>query len=266
MLAYQWQSSKGLPVVFLHGLLGSAEDWQPIFRRLQKYPKIRPLALDLPYHGNSRHLQCQGFDDVRQLLHTTLQLTLGEQPFCLVGYSLGGRIALDYTLHAFNPYLQATYLEGANIGLVDQHARSARLANDSYWAARFRDEPIERVLDDWYRQPIFSHLTSQARLALVQTRRKNSGAEIAAMLEATSLAKQPFWGEEITQYLSTRHFSSDFSKLIFLIGEYDHKFRQMVETYQLPYHLVAQAGHNAHQENPEGFVEILLEKLFTYCA
>lgn len=266
MLAYEWQSSQGLPVVFLHGLLGSTKDWQTVFERLQTFPQIRPLAIDLPYHGHSRDIHCQNFDEVRQLLHHTLQAVVGSQPFCLVGYSLGGRIALDYHFHAINPALQATYVEGAHLGLVNEQERTERLASDLLWAKRFRTEPIADVLAAWYQQPVFSHLTPSARAALVALRQQNDGVAIASMLEATSLAKQPFLGEKIALHTAEARIANELASLLFMIGEYDRKFRDIAASYHLPHKLITQAGHNSHQENPARFVEILLENIAPYIA
>lgn len=240
-LSATWLSSHGTPVVFLHGLLGSADDWTAPLLHLQKICRIRPLVVNLPYHGSNQNLACHSFDDARALLHSTFSDLLGNQPFWLVGYSLGGRLALDYALNADNPNLLGTMLEGANIGLATEAERRARWQNDLAWAARFRSEPIKTVLADWYRQPVFADLSDKQRADLIEKRQHNDGTKIAEMLLATSLAKQ------------NDYRSSDWRNVTFLIGERDQKFRQMAEENGLPHRLIAGAGHNAHWENPEGF-------------
>ncbi len=117
MLATTWHSHSGTPVVFLHGFLGSQQDWQPVLSLLQNEIAIRPLTLDLAGHGHSQAISCHSFQQAREQLHHILQQHLAEQPFYLVGYSLGGRLALDYALTTQNPYLKGILLEGANIGL-----------------------------------------------------------------------------------------------------------------------------------------------------
>ena len=246
MLASQWQATSGIPVVFLHGLLGSQQDWAEVFALLQKYSQIRPLAIDLPYHAGSQDVGCTDFADCRQQLHQTLTTQI-SQPFFLVGYSLGGRIALDYAFHQPNPYLKGVILEGANIGLKTEMEKQARWQNDCLWADRFRREPIQNVLTDWYQQPVFADLSPNKRFDFIQKRQNNDGKKIAQMLEATSLAKQPLF--DCTQDL----------RLHFLIGERDLKFREMAENNRLNYQLIQNAGHNAHQHNPKDFVEKLLQ-------
>lgn len=249
ILSFQWHAQHGTPVVFLHGLLGSQQDWQGVLQHLQHFPKIRPLTVDLPFHGLSQAVSCSNFVEIRHQLHATLETTLSSQPFYLVGYSLGGRIALDYSLNQHNPNLLGTILEGANIGLSSESERLARWQNDCRWSARFRQEPLENVLSDWYQQAVFSDLTFAERERYIQARLDNSGERIAQMLEATSLAKQPNYTEPLKQTEKN---------IVFFIGEHDHKFRQMATRYQLPTQLIPNAGHNAHQANAEYFVQKLL--------
>lgn len=249
MLSHQWHAEQGTPVVFLHGLLGSQQDWQAVLQHLQNFPKIRPLTIDLPFHGQSEHITCTDFAELRMQLHTTLENTVGSQPFYLVGYSLGGRAALDYVLNSHNPNLLGTILEGANIGLTSETERQTRWQNDCQWANRFRQEPIEKVLEDWYQQAVFADLSDIERSGYIESRKHNQGERIAQMLEATSLAKQPNYAEQLKQTNKN---------IIFFIGEQDKKFRQMVKQHQLPMQIIENAGHNAHRANTEDFVGKLI--------
>lgn len=249
MLSFQWHAECGTPMVFLHGLLGSQQDWQAVLSHLQNFPKIRPLTIDLPFHGLSERISCADFAELRMQLHATLESTVGSQPFYLVGYSLGGRAALDYLLNSDNPNLVGTILEGTNIGLASESERQARWQNDRQWANRLRQEPIEKVLQDWYQQPVFADLSETERKAYIANRKHNSGNQITEMLKATSLAKQPNYASALKQ--SQKNVS-------FFIGEHDQKFRQIALQYQLPTEIIPNAGHNTHRANPKGFVERLL--------
>lgn len=255
MLANTWHSNRNdgqaMPVVFLHGLLGSQGDWQGVLTLLQNFSQFRPLTIDLPFHGKSENIACQDFADLRAQLHQTLITLLGDTPFFLVGYSLGGRVALDYTFHAKNPHLRGTILEGTNIGLKTKAERKARWQNDQYWANRFRTEPITQVLNDWYQQAVFAHLDACKRSILIKKRQNNSGENIAQMLESTSLAKQ----QDYSDLLKMRE-----KNITFFIGEKDQKFRQIALENQLVHRLIRNAGHNSHDENSLGFVKELIEQ------
>lgn len=249
MLAYQWHGESGMPVVFLHGLLGSQQDWAAIITRLQTFPHIRPLTFDLCFHGNSRSVECQDFPSLRAELATTLKQLIGDQPFWLVGYSLGGRAALDLCLSQSMPHLCGVILEGTNIGLETETDKQDRWYNDCRWAARFETEALENVLNDWYQQPVFADLSPCKRADVIKKRQTNHGGSIAKMLRATSLAKQPFYAEQL---------QSTERPIYFIAGERDNKFRRLAQKYSLSYQLIDNAGHNAHLDNPAQFVERLL--------
>ncbi|MDG6301945.1 2-succinyl-6-hydroxy-2,4-cyclohexadiene-1-carboxylate synthase [Glaesserella parasuis] len=251
MLATTWHSHSGTPVVFLHGFLGSQQDWQPVLSLLQNTIAIRPLTLDLAGHGQSQAISCHSFQQAREQLHFTLQQHLAKQPFYLVGYSLGGRLALDYALTTQNPYLKGILLEGTNIGLSSDEEKKVRWQNDCHWADRLSNEPLANVLEDWYRQPVFANLSESKRTDFIKKRLNNHGQALAQMLKATSLATQPYFSPE-----QRRQFHG---KMLFIIGEKDSKFRQMAEQHQLPYHQIANAGHNTHCENPSAFVKHLIQ-------
>ena len=67
--------------------------------------------------------------------------------------------------------------------------------------------------------------------------------DLAAMLEATSLAVQP----DLRSALRRCHFP-----VHYLCGEHDHKFRAIGAELAAPCQLIHDAGHNAHRENPGG--------------
>ncbi|MDP8034153.1 2-succinyl-6-hydroxy-2,4-cyclohexadiene-1-carboxylate synthase [Pasteurella atlantica] len=252
MLAFKWHNnlnhcSSSIPVVFLHGLLGSQQDWENVLKNLQNFPQIIPLTIDLPFHGESESISCSNFDEVCQKIDQCLQSQI-HQPFWLVGYSLGGRIALHYHLSNNNPYLLGTIIEGANIGLPTEQKKQQRWQNDLHWAERFENEKIENVLQDWYQQAVFSDLNFAKKSELIEKRKQNSGHQIAKMLKATSLAKQKFLLNEVNSS----------SNIYFFIGERDHKFKTQAEQYKLNYQLIENAGHNCHWENPANFITKLM--------
>ena len=87
----QQAGKPGYPwLVFLHGFSGDCREWQGVGERLCDYPR---LYLDLPGHGGSRNLGVTGFDEMSALLTRTL-ISYNILKFWLVGYSLGGRIAM----------------------------------------------------------------------------------------------------------------------------------------------------------------------------
>lgn len=227
-------------LIWLHGLLGNNNEWRVIASRCPEWPS---LAIDLPGHGDSVAVVCTSFDDISAQISATLQMH-GIERYWLVGYSLGGRIAMYHACHGETRGLQGVIIEGGNPGLADVAQREQRLAHDAAWAERFRREPLAEVLADWYQQLVFANLSAVHREALIDARSDNAGAAVADMLEATSLGRQPALAPLLQQLPVP---------LVVLCGGDDHKFQQLARDAGLPLRIVPQAGHNSHLANPQDF-------------
>ncbi|MGM3186083.1 2-succinyl-6-hydroxy-2,4-cyclohexadiene-1-carboxylate synthase [Musicola paradisiaca] len=235
------QARPGAPwLVILHGLLGSGDDWQPLLPHLADWPV---LLVDLPGHGLSRDCRTDGFPDVSRQLNALLAQQ-GIETYWLMGYSLGGRIAMYHACHGDSSGLRGLLVEGGHPGLTTAAEREARALHDAGWAQRFRREPIGQVLADWYRQPVFADLSDAQRAALTERRAHNQGNAVADMLEATSLSRQPLLAEPLCR------LNIPFG---YLCGSLDNKFQALAARYRFRLLTVDGAGHNAHQANPAAF-------------
>ncbi|WP_223254645.1 2-succinyl-6-hydroxy-2,4-cyclohexadiene-1-carboxylate synthase [Pectobacterium peruviense] len=229
-------------LVCLHGLLGSGEDWLPVLPFFRDWPV---LLVDLPGHGASRAIATADFAEVSRQLTATL-LAQGIERYWLLGYSLGGRVAMYHACEGHHDGMLGLLVEGGHPGLPTPEQRTERIQHDARWAQRFRQEPLPDVLLDWYQQAVFADIDSVQCKQLIARRGANHGASVAAMLEATSLGRQPFLAERL-QYLSI--------PFVYLCGASDVKFQTLAAQYGLPLLSVAQAGHNAHQANPAAYAE-----------
>jgi pimeloyl-ACP methyl ester carboxylesterase len=93
MKLYSRIEGSGLPVIILHGLLGSSDNWRAISKRLSQTFKI--YSVDLRNHGQSPHSNIMTYpamaEDVRELLEIEKVSTCH-----LVGHSLGGKVAMQF--------------------------------------------------------------------------------------------------------------------------------------------------------------------------
>ena len=251
ILHARWQGhqrSSKPTLVWLHGFLGTTHDWQPVQHHFIDWPM---LSIDLPGHGGSGSQRVSGFAELSQRLNATLQHYQIEH-YWLIGYSLGGRVAMYYACRAARPGLCGLVVEAGHPGLKDDQQRQARLARDRLWHDRFRDRPLADTLQAWYRQPLFTELTEQQRSELIHHRSAGDGPALAAMLHATSLSQQPDLLPEL------RQLAVPFS---YLCGEWDSKFIQLAMQAGLPLHTIPAAGHNAHRASPAAFSDRLTQLL-----
>lgn len=243
-------------LVFLHGLLGSTADWQPIVTHLSS--DYQCICIDLPGHAGSQAVIANDFQHVQQLIIATLaQYELEHIVF--VGYSLGARIAMTIASDpAVNwPYIiDGMLLESGNPGLNSSAEQLQRGLHDLAWVTRFSEAPLSQVLPDWYQQGVFASLTDTQKATLIETRSHiqadnngfKGGIQISKMLAATSLSKQ----DQLLSQLQHTEFP-----IHMVCGELDPKFVQLTQASQLDYRVVANAGHNVHADQPMVFSELV---------
>jgi len=92
-------------LLFLHGFLGSSEDWIPIMKSLSRSAKC--ISVDLPGHGKSKIQSRNGVNameyvslsiDVVAAVLSQLIDKVAPGKVTLVGYSMGARMALYMAL------------------------------------------------------------------------------------------------------------------------------------------------------------------------
>ena len=234
-------------LVFLHGFSGDCHEWLTVGQAFGAYSR---LYIDLPGHGGSANIAANSLAEVGYLVEKTLN-SYNILKYWLVGYSLGGRVAMYFACQP-REGLCGLVVEGGHPGLTDENQRLLRRHGDAAWAERFRREPLTQVFADWYQQPVFASLDAAQRAALIALRSRNNGGALAAMLQASSLAEQP----DLREPLRAREFPFHY-----LCGERDGKFRAIADELSAITHVINHAGHNAHRENPDAVVACLAQFL-----
>lgn len=210
----------GIPLVFLHGFLGSSADWLPMCSYLHA---CHCLGMNLPGHGDSPFT-------------TTFEFQPPAKKFHLIGYSMGGRLALQYALR-YPEKIGLLLIASAHPGLNTIEAKQQRLKSDAAWAALLLQQPIDEFLKRWYDQPLFVNFRPDLSL-----RRKQNRQALASALLHYSLGHQP-----ILQV----------PKAVHVVGEKDEKFRILHPNAII----VPNASHMVHLENPLAFAQILQHQL-----
>ncbi|WP_043526129.1 alpha/beta fold hydrolase [Litchfieldella xinjiangensis] len=89
---------EGTPLVVIHGLLGSADNWRSHIKQWQKERRV--IAVDLRNHGRSPHAEGMRYAQMAEDVLSVLD-RLGIQRCHLLGHSMGGKVAI--TLARDNP-------------------------------------------------------------------------------------------------------------------------------------------------------------------
>ncbi|VVB08679.1 unnamed protein product [Arabis nemorensis] len=110
LVNWRWKEDKSVPdtptAVLLHGILGSGKNWGTFARRLaHEFPTWQFLLVDLRCHGDSASLKKRGPHSVASTASDVLKLVgqLRLTPRVLVGHSFGGKVALSMVEQAAKP-------------------------------------------------------------------------------------------------------------------------------------------------------------------
>jgi 2-succinyl-6-hydroxy-2,4-cyclohexadiene-1-carboxylate synthase len=241
------------PLVLLHGFLGCAGDWDDLIGRLE--PARDCLAPDLPGHGADPAPIAPGpraFDETVERVAALIEARFDE-PVDLLGYSMGGRLALG--LVADRPdLLRRAAAVGASPGIDDEIERRTRKRDDDFRARSLERGPLEAWLDDWYAQPLFGPLRASPAFAAMRARRAaGDAAALARALRALSPGIQP----------PLRHrLSQSTVPLLLIAGALDAKYAAIgrdlaAASPSIRDAVVPGAGHAPHLEQPDEFLRIV---------
>ena len=183
-------------ILFLHGFLGSSADWMPVARELRA--AWRCVLPDLPGHGRAcfpKQPKLYSLDGAAQAVLVGVQ-----EPVHLVGYSMGGRLALRLALQHPDKFLSLTLIS-ASPGLSMAAERAARRRADDALAKTLEQRGLNAFLPPWYAQNLFGDLRRKPALLrrLLARRRKNDAAELARMLRGCSIGRQPSLWPQLKQ-------------------------------------------------------------------
>jgi 2-succinyl-6-hydroxy-2,4-cyclohexadiene-1-carboxylate synthase len=207
--------------LFLHGFLGGKEDWSEVIQHLP----FSCHPFDLPGHGQTPFTPdfISYFDAVSKQY----------APFHLVGYSMGGRLALQF---AKNFPVASLTLISTHLGLKTAEERKQRLEHDRKLAKEILELPIDEFLTRWYDQPLFKSLMGKVDIKAMRQRQNREG--ISKAIEAYSLGHQDDYSDSLPP---NTHL---------LAGELDEAYRHRGT-------LIPDAGHAIHLEQPLAVAEFL---------
>ena len=242
------QTGEKPPFLLLHGFTGSSQNWQPLLPALT--PHFQVITIDILGHGRSasppdstRYQMAQIAADIITLLD---QQTI--QPAHLLGYSMGGRLALYLTVH-YPERFRSLILESASPGLKTAFERDERRQRDNTLANRIERDGIEAFVDFWERLPLWAsqqQLPKETHARLRRQRLQNNPTGLANSLRGMGTGVQPALWKNLPEVTMP---------VLLMTGELDHKFmgiaQEMAPLFSLAQHTnIPGAGHTIHLEKP----------------
>ncbi len=259
-LAYLHRHGEGPTIVLLHGFAAQKEIWLPMIRNLPR--EYRIVAIDLPGHGQSdrpseaRYRTRDFVEGIGRALEE-----IAPEEFHLMGASLGGKIAMRYTLGhpervktlglispaAFHPPepsdLEEQLADGVNPILVDSREEFDQLVDLLFYDPPFMPWPVASVLarraaeDQSHRRRMWEDLWENRR-------------EIQDELADFSLPVFLVWGRN--------------DRVVDVSGVQVFKDRMANATLEIT--ILEETGHSPMLERPDTLADTYLEFLNTSAA
>lgn len=249
------RAGTGPPLVLLHGFTGSAETWNAL--RVALGTGWTTLTLDLAGHGRSGAPKDPSFYTLEAQTNHVLHAldALGLQRVAVLGYSLGGRVALRFALEQ-PARVTALILESTTPGIADPGERAQRQAADSALASSIEQEGIAAFVERWERLPMWDSqaaLSPETRRRLQAQRMLNDPLGLANSLRGAGAGADP---PQLDRLAGLR------VPTLLIAGALDDKFVALAQIMERAVRgsrltVVPDAGHAVHLERPEIFAQLV---------
>jgi 2-succinyl-6-hydroxy-2,4-cyclohexadiene-1-carboxylate synthase len=231
--------------VFLHGFTHTGASWDSV--RQAYGDRARQLAPDIRGHGTESESEPVDLDHV---IADVSEQAPGS--FTLVGYSMGGRIALHVAL-ALAPRVQRVVLIGASPGIADPAQRAVRRAADERLADELEHSTIEQFASEWARTPVLAGQPPEVAATVHADRLRNTPAGLARALRGLGTGALPSLWERLGELTAPTAL---------VVGERDHKFREVAASMaaaiaQTEVVVAGGCGHAVHLEAPERVAAVI---------
>jgi esterase len=243
------EHGQGQPVIILHGLFGSSDNWLGIMPKLAE--KFRVFALDLRNHGQSPHSAEMNYsilaDDVREFLAAQ---NLGDA--IVMGHSLGGKVAMQFAFSHPQQVQKLIVVDMAPRAYAPAHDRifSALLALDlnSFQTRQQIEQTLEPAIPSLaVRRFLLKNLNRNSDGGLSWKINLQGLAENYPQLGRMLSAPEPFGGPALFVLGEKSDFVNEADlPLIFRLFP-----RAKIET-------IAGAGHWVQADAPDQFVQRVL--------
>ncbi len=251
------QAEQTVPVLLLHGFTGSFRAWSEL---INAYPDYQFIAPNLLGHGGTdapteigRYPLHKVADDLAAIVQR-----FGVSKVNCIGYSMGGRLALAFSLQ--HPHLiQSLTLVSASAGLATDAERSARIESDRKLAEMISLERLDKFVDYWEQIPLFASqqetLTAVQKQVQREERLSHEPQGLIGSLLGMGTGNQPYYLARLQELRMP---------VLLVTGDKDTKFRGIScemakEIADCQEVIITNAGHAVHLEQATAFGDSVMK-------
>ena len=236
------------PILFIHGFMGDKEDWSTIISHLKN--DYYCISIDLPGHGMTPLSKNTSFKNLVEDLAVFISNFLSKRRICVIGYSMGGRVALSLALN-FPERFNSVVLESSSLGISNQQERAIRLQKDKKLlsAIKTKDQK-EKFLKGWYRLPIFGDISSHPNFdKLFKSKLQGNFSSWNNAIAYFSVGAQEDYHKRIRDLEIP---------LLYISGSNDKKYQQIGNQVArlnnlIKHRSIENVAHNTHFEKEDAF-------------
>ena len=238
----------------LHGFLGRGSDWEPLKEKIRKKYKDsfyrQPDLFFQPHHDLSSQFDMPQWAINFNAWARETQASLENRKRVLMGYSMGGRLALHALLHRQSQW-DAAIIMSANPGIFWSTEEIQKRRNwDEIWAQDFLNKDWTQLIEKWHQLPVFSGDPQPYRLLEEQFSR----AALSLAFKNWSVLNHGFELEDLKKISIP---------VLWVVGERDQKYCHYYEylkkeKYIDDYIVIPRIGHRIlRAEDPELLLGLL---------
>jgi 2-succinyl-6-hydroxy-2,4-cyclohexadiene-1-carboxylate synthase len=240
-------------VLFIPGFMQRGDAWRPVAELLpERYPSELLDHAEHSFEGRMREILAEAAKPPPP--GSATDAPVGRR--VLVGYSLGGRLALRAALKEPQSFA-AVVTVGATAGIEEGPMRAQRVEADEKLASWMEAMPIEDIVALWERQPLFADQSDSLVEAQRPGRLSHDPRDLALILRTAGQgALDPVWHELRTLGLP----------LLAIAGARDEGYsaaakRLAAAAPNASAAIVEDAGHAAHLQRPEAVARLIADFL-----
>lgn len=240
-------------VYAIHGFLGESSDWSLIKEGISK-----------KYKGNLNFItedlfakDQQGILDFGKQADSIIKKIKSFDGFAgkkiLVGYSLGGRIALHILQQSPELFDHFIFLS-TNPGLKTEaeNERKNRILHDQKWSEKISEENWDEFLKEWNSQSVFAGSASEPTRDL----QNYDLLKLKESMVKWSLGKQTDFSDVLQMFNY---------KVSWVVGDRDAKYCEIADSLKaknsINNYIKVSAGHRVWLDNPQAVVDIISQQL-----